>query len=75
MLQSVQRALAIGIVLCFAAGAAFAADIEGKMMTLPSTERQVSVVQFKAPGSNPRPSVLLLHGAGGFGRRIADYNH
>lgn len=75
MLQSVQRAFAIGIMVCFAAGAAFAADIEGKKISLPSTERQVSVVQFKAPGSNPRPSVLLLHGAGGFGRRIADYNH
>ena len=74
MLQSVQRAFAIAIMMCFAAGTAFAADIQGKKMTLPSTERQVSVVQFKAPGTAPRPSVLLLHGAGGFGRRIADYN-
>src|SRR5215469_66289 len=75
MLQSMQRAIAIGMILCFTAGAAFAADILGKKITLPSTERQVSVVQFKAPGTNPRPSVLLLHGSGGFDRRIADYNH
>src|SRR5260370_35512805 len=53
---------------------ASAADIEGKKITLPSTERAVHVTQFKAPGDAPRPSVLLLHGAGGFDRRLADYN-
>jgi carboxymethylenebutenolidase len=56
------------------AGNSFAAEIQGKKMTLPSSERQVTVVQFKAPGTAPRPSVLLLHGAGGFDRRIAEYN-
>jgi carboxymethylenebutenolidase len=55
-------------------GLASAADIEGKKITLPSTERAVHVTQFKAPGDAPRPSVLLLHGAGGFDRRLADYN-
>jgi carboxymethylenebutenolidase len=34
----------------------------------------VHVTQFKAPGTAPRPSVLLLHGAGGFDRRIDEYN-
>src|SRR5260370_31973368 len=53
---------------------ASAADIEGKKITLPSTERAVHVTQFKAPGDAPRPSVLLLHGAGGFDRRLPDYN-
>ena len=50
-------------------GTASAADIQGKQITLPSSERQVHVTQFKAPGTAPRPSVLLLHGAGGFDRR------
>ena len=53
---------------------AVAAEIQGKKITLPSSERQVHVTQFKAPGTAPRPSVLLLHGAGGFDRRIDDYN-
>jgi carboxymethylenebutenolidase len=60
--------------LAFMAPAAHAADIQGKKITLPSTERQVHVTQFKAPGDAPRPSVLLLHGAGGFDRRLPDYN-
>ncbi len=64
----------IALFACVASASANAAEIEGKKMTLPSTERQVAVVQFKAPGVSPRPSVLLLHGAGGFDRRIADYN-
>jgi len=51
-----------------------AADIAGKTMTLPATERAVKVVYFRAPGDAKRPAALLLHGAGGFDRRIADYN-
>jgi len=49
-----------------------AADIQGKKITLPSSERQVHVTQFKAAGNAPRPSVLLLHGAGGFDRQLAN---
>lgn len=60
--------------VAFLAPSAYAADIQGKKVILPSAERQVHVTQFKAPGDAPRPSVLLLHGAGGFDRRIADYN-
>jgi carboxymethylenebutenolidase len=51
-----------------------AAAIQAKEMTLPATERQVKVVYFRAPGDAKRPAALLLHGAGGFDRRIADYN-
>jgi carboxymethylenebutenolidase len=49
-----------------------AAGIEGTKMTLPSPERAVRVIHFRASGDAPRPSALLLHGAGGFDRRIAD---
>jgi carboxymethylenebutenolidase len=51
-----------------------AAEIAGQNMTLPARERPVDVTYFRAPGDAPRPSVLLLHGAGGFESRIADYH-
>ena len=60
--------------LAFFGSAASAAEIPGKKITLPSSERQVHVTAFKAPGDAPRPAALLLHGAGGFDRRIAEYN-
>ena len=67
-----------GLLACLVLFALFptvqAAEIAGKTMTLPATERQVKVVYFRAPGDAKRPSALLLHGAGGFDRRIADYN-
>jgi carboxymethylenebutenolidase len=69
-----QAVLAVCALLAFFASAVHAADVQGKKITLPATERQVNVTLFKAPGDAQRPSVLLLHGAGGFDRRIADYN-
>jgi carboxymethylenebutenolidase len=56
------------------AGTAHAAEIAGKDMKLPASERMVRVSYFHAPGESPRPAALLLHGAGGFDRRIKDYN-
>ena len=50
-----------------------AADSAGKDMTLPAKERQVRVTYFRAPGDGVRPAALLLHGAGGFGRRSAAF--
>jgi len=71
------KSLAPLALLAFASFSPFAsaAEIQGKAITLPSTERQVKVTYFRAPGDAKRPAVLLLHGAGGFDRRIADYNH
>jgi carboxymethylenebutenolidase len=68
-----------GAALAFAALLAFspsarAAEIYGRDILLPATERQVHVTYFRAPGEEKRPAVLLLHGAGGFGRRTEDYN-
>lgn len=54
--------------------AAQAEDITGKQMTLPAQERDVQVVYFPAPGDDPRPAALLLHGANGFDSQIANYN-
>ena len=68
------RALLASLVLLALLPTVEAADIAGKAMTLPATERQVKVVYFRAPGDAKRPAALLLHGAGGFDRRIADYN-
>jgi carboxymethylenebutenolidase len=42
-------------------------------MTLPATERAVNVIAFRAPGEAKRPAALLLHGGGGFDRRLAEY--
>lgn len=47
-------------------------NIEGAKLTLPSPERAVRTIYFRAPGDAPRPAALLLHGAGGFDRRLAD---
>jgi carboxymethylenebutenolidase len=38
-----------------------------------TTERPVTLTQFRAPGDAPRPAALLLHGAQTFGPRLADY--
>jgi carboxymethylenebutenolidase len=61
--------------LAFTIPAASAADIEGQKITLPAKERQVHVTYFRAPGDAARPAALLLHGASGFDRRIADNSH
>jgi carboxymethylenebutenolidase len=70
----VLRGLLASFVLLALLPAVEAAEITGKATTLPATERQVKVVYFRAPGETKRPAALLLHGAGGFDRRIADYN-
>jgi carboxymethylenebutenolidase len=68
------RLLLASLVLLALFPAVEAAEIAGKATTLPATERQVKVVYFRAPGDAKRPAALLLHGAGGFDRRIAEYN-
>src|SRR5712675_2239480 len=44
-----------------------AAEIKGKEMTLPATERAVKVEFYRAPGTAKRPAVLMLHGGQGWG--------
>ena len=56
----------------FMAATAEAAD--GQKLVLPTQERQVHVTYFRAPGDNPRPAALLLHGANGFDSQIGGYN-
>ena len=51
-----------------------AADIAGEKIMLPAKERQVEVTLFRAPGTAPRASVMMLHGAAGFERQIVDYD-
>ncbi len=67
-----KRAALLGLMLLWSTAAA-AAEIAGKDMRLPATERQVRVTYFHAPGEAKRPAALLLHGAGGFDRRLKDY--
>ena len=70
-----RRVLAPLAILTLLGSAASAADIQGQKIMLPAKERQVHVTYFRAPGNAPRPAALLLHGAGGFDRRIADNSH
>jgi carboxymethylenebutenolidase len=62
------------MLLAMSAQIARADDIKGQKMVLPTRERQVDVTYFRAPGDNPRPAALLLHGANGFDSQIANYN-
>ncbi len=62
-------ATAVALICALAITSGQAAEIAGKPMLLPTTERQVQVTYFRAPGDRPRPSALMLHGAGGFGQR------
>src|SRR5262245_65922222 len=74
--MTIVKSLAVALALfAFAGAGAKAADIEGQKITLPSKEREVHVTYFRAPGDAPRPAALLLHGAGGFDRRIDDNSH
>lgn len=63
------------LALALFAGNGFAAEIEGQKISLPTPERAVNLTYFRAPGDNPRPAALLLHGAGGFDGQIAAYDH
>ena len=67
------RAAILAIAVLMWSGAASAADIPGKDLRLTATERPVRVTYFQATGDAKRPAALLLHGAGGFERRIKDY--
>jgi len=58
----------------FALLAATAQAAEGQKLVLPAQERQVHVTYFHAPGDDPRPATLLLHGANGFDSQISGYN-
>src|SRR4051812_25822610 len=72
-----RRTAAIGIIAALAQPAlaqpALAQEF-GKAVMLPAHARPVRTLQFRAAGDGPRPSVLILHGAGGFDRRLALYN-
>jgi carboxymethylenebutenolidase len=75
-MKTIVKSLAAALALfAFAGTAASAADIEGKKIMLPTKEQQVHVTYFRAAGDAPRPAALLLHGAGGFDRRIDDNSH
>jgi carboxymethylenebutenolidase len=67
-----RRTATVGL-LALVARPAWAEEF-GKAVMLPARARQVRALMFRAPGDAPRPSVLLLHGAGGFDRRLALYN-
>jgi len=65
---------AAALAILLTTSAAHAADMAGEKMLLPAKERQVQVTLFRAPGLGPRASVMMLHGAAGFDRQIAEYD-
>jgi carboxymethylenebutenolidase len=73
-MSSFARLLAPLAIFAWLGSAASATEIQGQKIMLPAKERQVHVTYFRAPGDAPRPSALLLHGAGGFDRQIANNN-
>ena len=73
-MNAIARSLLAPLVFLALMGSASAADIQGQKIMLPAKERQVHVTYFRASGDAPRPSALLLHGAGGFDRQIANNN-
>jgi carboxymethylenebutenolidase len=73
-MNALARLFAPLTILTLLGSAASAADIQGHKIMLPAKERQVHVTYFRAPGDAPRPAALLLHGAGGFDRQIANNN-
>ncbi len=64
----------MALTLLTLASAGHAAEIAGQKLVLPAHERQVDVTYFRAPGDEPRPAAILLHGANGFDSQIAAYN-
>jgi carboxymethylenebutenolidase len=70
-MRGIAQALMTAAFLCLA-GTASADD--GRTLVLPTQERQVHVTYFRAPGDNPRPAALLLHGANGFESQLGGYN-
>ena len=74
-MKAIARSFLAPLAMLALMGSASAADVQGQKITLPAKERQVHVTHFRAPGNAPRPAALLLHGAGGFDRRIEGNNH
>ena len=50
-------------------------DIAGIDMSIPAKEHAVPAIFFAAPVDGPRPSVMMLHGGGGWARQIANAKH
>jgi len=70
-MRGIAKAIAAAVFLCLTANASAA---DGQKLVLPTQERQVHVTYFRAPGDNPRPAALLLHGANGFDSQLSGYN-
>jgi len=73
-MNPLRKAAVLAALALTIAGPVWAADIAGENILLPAKERQVAVTLFRAPGTAPRASVMMLHGAGGFERQAAAYN-
>ncbi len=68
------KGLLIAVAAAAAVSLAQAQPIKGQDLTLAAAERPVHTTLFRAPGDAQRAKLLLLHGAGGFGRQIANYD-
>lgn len=64
---------ALLLVLALVVQAAWAADIAGRALTVPTAERPVTVRLYTAPGETTRPAVVILHGRQGLEPFAAAY--
>ncbi len=60
--------------LCGGMGMGHAAEATGRTITVAATERPVKLIAFVAPGTEPRPAALLLHGGNGFRNGLPGYS-
>jgi carboxymethylenebutenolidase len=62
-------AILLALLLTFAPHPARADDVQPQQLTIPASERSVTVTRYAAAGEGKRPAVIILHGNGGLTAR------
>jgi carboxymethylenebutenolidase len=62
-------AILLALLLSIALHPACADDAQPQQLTIPASERPVTVTRYAAPGEGKRPAVIILHGNGGLTAR------
>jgi carboxymethylenebutenolidase len=71
---TLKPAILIALLLAIAPHPALADDAQPQQLTIPASERAVTVTRYAAAGDGKRPAVVILHGNGGLdGRTMPHY--